>query len=166
MTRAPVRDFLVGSFLLIGIAAMAYLSMRVGGLAGGPPGGFMVYATFDEIGGLKPRAPVVVSGVKVGQVKSITLDKSYRARVELDCMPGIELPVDTTASIVTAGVLGDRYVQLQLGGDPQLVKNGEDLTFTESAVILERLLGKFVHNIGVDKGGAAADKDAKDQQNE
>jgi len=159
MTRAPLRDFLVGCFLLLGIAAMAYLSMRVGGLAGGPPGGFTVFATFDEIGGLKPRAPVVVSGVKVGQVKTIGLDKTYRARVEFDLMPTVALPVDTTASIVTSGVLGDRYVQLQLGGDPETLKNGEDLTFTESAVILERLIGKFVHNVGVDKGAKGEEKD-------
>jgi phospholipid/cholesterol/gamma-HCH transport system substrate-binding protein len=158
MTRAPVRDFLVGCFVLIGLGAIAYLSLRVGGLAGGPPGGFTVFAVFDEIGGLKPRAPVVVSGVKIGQVKAITLDKNYRARVELDLQPGVELPVDTSASIVTAGVLGDRYVQLQLGGDPQLVKAGEDLGFTESAVILERLIGKFIHNVGVDKGDKTGDK--------
>jgi len=152
MTRAPVRDFLVGCFVLAGIAAIAYLSLRVGGLAGSPPGGFTVYASFDEIGGLKPRSPVVVSGVKVGQVKAIALDKNYRARVELDLEPRIELPVDTSASIVTSGVLGDRYIQLQLGGDTQLVKNGEEIGFTESAVILERLIGKFIHNVGVDKG--------------
>jgi phospholipid/cholesterol/gamma-HCH transport system substrate-binding protein len=164
MTRAPVRDFLVGCFLLLGMAALAYLSMRVGGLAGGPAGGFTVYATFDEIAGLKARSPVEISGVKVGQVKSIGLDKSYRARVELDLTPGIQIPVDTMASIVTSGVLGDRYVQLQLGGDPEVLKNGEDLTFTESAVILERLIGKFVHNVGVDKG--AGGEGAKGGQTE
>ncbi len=159
MTRAPVRDFLVGCFVLIGIGAIAYLSLRVGGLAGGPPGGFTVFAVFDEIGGLKPRAPVVVSGVKVGQVKAITLDKNYRARVEFDLRPDVQLPVDTMASIVTAGVLGDRYVQLQLGGDPQLLKSGEDLGFTESAVILERMIGKFIHNVGVDKGEKTEQKE-------
>src|SRR5215467_4124233 len=117
MTRAPARDFLVGCFLLLGMGAVAYLSFRVGGLAAGPPGGFTVFATFDEIGGLKPRAPVVLSGVKIGQVNDIALDKDYRARVKLDLQPGLRLPVDTSASIVTSGVLGDRYVELQLGGD-------------------------------------------------
>jgi len=158
MRRSPVRDLLVGCFVLAGIAAIAYLSLRVGGLAGAPPGGLTLYATFDETGGLKLRSPVVVSGVKVGQVKAISLDKSYRARVELDLDPHVALPVDTTASIVTSGVLGDRYVQLQLGGDTQVLKNGEDLGFTESAVILERLIGKFIHNVGVDKG----DKEKKE----
>jgi phospholipid/cholesterol/gamma-HCH transport system substrate-binding protein len=168
MTRAPVRDFLVGCFLLLGIGAMAYLSMRVGGLGSGPPGGFKLFATFDETGGLKARAPVEISGVKVGQVKDIKLDKAYRARVELDLMPSLVLPSDTSASIVTSGVLGDRYVQLQLGGDPENLKDGDDLTFTESAVILERLIGKFIHNVGVDKGAKADDgakpEDAKPEQ--
>jgi phospholipid/cholesterol/gamma-HCH transport system substrate-binding protein len=159
MTRSPVRDLLVGCFVLVGMAAIAYLSFRVGGLASGPAGGFTVYATFDEVGGLKARAPVEISGVKVGQVKTITLAKDYRARVELDLAPGLQLPVDTSASIVTSGVLGDRYVQLQLGGDPQLLKSGEDLGFTESAVILERLIGKFIHNVGVDKGEKSEQKE-------
>jgi phospholipid/cholesterol/gamma-HCH transport system substrate-binding protein len=159
MTRSPVRDFLVGCFVLGGIAAIAYLSLRVGGLAGGPRGGFTLYATFDETGGLKPRSPVEISGVKVGQVKAIALDKSYRARVELDLTPGLAIPADTSASIVTSGVLGDRYVQLQLGGDPQLLASGEDLGFTESAVILERLIGKFIHNVGVDKGDETEQKE-------
>lgn len=153
MTRAPLRDFLVGCLVLLGLGAIAYLSLRVGGLAGAPPGGFTVFATFDEIGGLKPRSPVSVSGVKVGQVKAITLDQSYRARVELDLIPTIELPADTSASIVTSGVLGDRYVQLQLGADTERIKAGEDIAFTESAVVLERLIGKFIHNVGVDKAG-------------
>jgi phospholipid/cholesterol/gamma-HCH transport system substrate-binding protein len=152
MGRTAARDFLVGCFVLAGIIAIGYLSLRLGGLANGPRGGFTVYASFDELGGLKPRAAVVVSGVKVGQVRSIALDKSYRARVELDIDPTIKLPVDTTASIMTSGLLGDRYIELQLGGDTQLVKNGEDIGFTESAVVLERLIGKFIHNVGVDKG--------------
>jgi len=151
MTRAPLRDFLVGCFVLAGIGAIAYLSLRVGGLASAPPGGLSLYATFDEIGGLKPRAAVVVSGVKVGQVTTIALDQNYRARVALDLDPRLELPVDTTASIVTAGVLGDRYVELQLGGDPQHLKPGEEIGFTEPAVILERMLGKFIHNVGIEK---------------
>ena len=158
MTRAPLRDLLVGCLVLLGIAAIAYLSLRVGGLAGAPPGGFSVFATFDEIGGLKPRAPAAIAGVKVGQVKAIALDENYRARVELDLMPSLALPADTSASIVTSGVLGDRYVQLQLGADTELLKPGDEIAFTEPAVILERLIGKFIHNVGVDNAGNSGEK--------
>jgi phospholipid/cholesterol/gamma-HCH transport system substrate-binding protein len=89
---------------------------------------------------------VVISGVKVGVVTSIGLSDDYRARVALDVDAKLELPIDTSASIVTAGVLGDRYVSLQLGGEEQLLKPGGEITFVESAVILERLIGKFIHN--------------------
>src|SRR5262245_16693425 len=148
MTRSPMRDFLVGLFVLVGLGAVAYLSFSVGGLSYSGPGGLMLYAAFDQTGGLKQRAPVVISGVKVGQVKSITLDQSFRARVEMDLDSRLKIPTDTTASIVTAGILGDRYVSLQLGGDEQTLKSGESLTFTESAVILESLIGKFIYGRG------------------
>jgi len=111
-----MRDFLVGCFVLAGLAAVAYLSFQVGGLSWKGPRGLGLVANFDEIGGLKPRAQVVIAGVKVGQVRSITLDRDYRARVDLDVDAGLKLPVDTTASIMTSGLLGDRYVSLQLGG--------------------------------------------------
>lgn len=151
MQRSPMRDLLVGVFVLIGLGAVAYLSISVGGATYNGPGGFPVYAAFDQTGGLKPRAPVVISGVKVGQVTRISLDDRYRARVDLDLDPRVKIPTDTTASIVTAGLLGDRYISLQLGGDPQVLKAGEEISFTESAVILERLIGKFVHNTDLPK---------------
>src|SRR5881628_328521 len=122
MTRAPLRDLLVGLFVLAGLGAIAYLSLSVGGLSARGPGGLMVFADFDEIGGLKPRAQVVISGVKVGQV----------------------------ASIATSGLLGDRYVSLQLGGEPETLKPGDRIAMTESAVVLERLIGKLVY--GGDRG--------------
>ena len=145
MTRAPMRDFLVGCFLLAGLGAVAYLSLQVGGLTWRGPGGLGLVADFDEIGGLKPRAQVVISGVKVGQVSSITLDRDYRARVDLDVDANLRLPVDTTASIMTSGLLGDRYVSLQLGGEEEVLKPGDKIAFTESAVVLERILGKLVY---------------------
>jgi len=146
MSRAPVRDFLVGLFVLAGLGAVAYLSFSVGGLSYSGPGGLTLFADFDEIGGLKPRAQVVISGVKVGQVAAIDLDKSYRARVKLDLDQRLKLPVDTSASIMTAGLLGDRYVSLQIGGEQEGLKAGDQITFTESAVVLERLIGKFVYS--------------------
>jgi phospholipid/cholesterol/gamma-HCH transport system substrate-binding protein len=149
--RSPGRDLLVGCFVLAGILAVAWLSIRVGGLSYAGPRGFMVLADFDELGGLKERAPVVISGVKVGQVDRVALTPEYRARVTMDLDPSLKLPDDTTASIVTAGLLGDRYISLQLGGDDKLLQNGDRLSFTESAVLLERLLGKFVHDTDVGK---------------
>ena len=146
MTRSPVRDFVVGLFVLAGLGAVAYLSINVGGLSYNGPGGLTLYASFDQTGGLKTRAPVVISGVKVGQITKIELGADYRARATLDLDPKLALPTDTTASIQTAGLLGDRYIALQLGGEEQMLKPGEEITFTESAVILERLIGKLVHN--------------------
>jgi phospholipid/cholesterol/gamma-HCH transport system substrate-binding protein len=152
MSRSPTRDLLVGLFVLAGLGAVAYLSFTIGGLSYSGPGGLTLYAPFDQIGGLKVRAPVVISGVKVGQVSSITLGKDFRARVALDLDASLQVPVDTTASIVTAGVLGDRYISLQLGGEEQSLKSGDDIAFTESAVILERLIGKLIHSTDVGKG--------------
>ncbi len=149
MQPSPVRDFTVGLFVLVGLAAIAYLSVQVGGLSG--PRGFRVYATFDQIGGLTPRAPVVISGVEVGQVSSIDLDADLRARVELDLDPSLELPVDTSASIMTEGVLGNKFVALEPGGEENLLQPGEEIGFTESAMLLERLIGKFVNDAGLDE---------------
>jgi len=146
MSRSSVRDFVVGLFVLAGLGAVAYLSMNVGNFSFRKDGGLTVFAQFDEIGGLKARAPVVIAGVKVGQVDSIALDKDYRARITLSLDAALKLPVDTSASIVTAGLLGDRYISLQLGGDDKDLKPGDEIRFTESAVLLERLLGKFIYN--------------------
>ncbi len=154
MTRSPTRDLLVGFFVLIGLAAAAYLSLGVASDSYGGPGGLHLYAKFDQIGGLKVRAPVEISGVKVGRVTAITLNDDYRARVEMDLDRNLKLPVDTSASIVTAGLLGDRYLSLQLGGEADTLKEGDEVSFTESAVILERLIGKLVHNADLSNGGA------------
>jgi phospholipid/cholesterol/gamma-HCH transport system substrate-binding protein len=152
MNRSPKRDFIVGLFVLAGLGAIAYLSISVGGWSLTGPGNLVLFADFDQIGGLKPRAPVEISGVKVGQVESIRLDKDYRARVRLALRTDLELPVDTSASIVTAGLLGDRYVSLQLGGEEQNLKSGEEIRFTQSAVMLESLIGKFIYGSDDKKG--------------
>jgi phospholipid/cholesterol/gamma-HCH transport system substrate-binding protein len=149
MQPSPIRDFTVGLFVLVGLAAIAYLSVQVGGLQG--ERGFHLYATFDQIGGLRPRAPVVVSGVQVGQVSSIELDENLRARVNMDVDPSLELPVDTMASIMTEGVLGNKFMALEPGAEEELLKNGEEVAFTEGAVLLERLIGKFVNDAGLDE---------------
>lgn len=150
MNATRNRDLIVGLFVLAGLAAIAYLSFSLGGVTYAGPGGMTLYVDFDEIGGLTTRAPVVISGVKVGQVASIGLSDDYRARVKLDVDKKLELPVDTSASIVTSGVLGDRYISLQLGGEEDFLKDGDDITFAESAVILERLIGQFIHNTNLE----------------
>ena len=149
MQPSPVRDLSVGLFVLVGLVAIAYLSMQVGGLSG--PRGFQIYATFDQIGGLTSRAPVVISGVEVGRVSSIGLDEDLRARVEFDLDPSLELPIDTSASIMTEGVLGNKFVALEPGGEEELLKPGEEMAFTYSAILLERLIGKFVNDEGMDE---------------
>jgi len=150
MGSHQMRDLAVGFFVLLGLAAIAYLSMSVGGI-GDTPGGRTLYATFDQVADLKPRAPVDISGVKVGQVVAVGLDENYRARVEMDVDPKLELPVDSSAAIVTSGLLGDRYIQIELGAEDQTLADGEEITYTESAIVLERLIGKVVHNFNADK---------------
>ncbi len=151
MRPSPVRDFTVGLFVLVGLGAIAYLSIQVGGLTYKGPGGFRLSAGFDDIGSLRPRAPVVISGVKVGQVSTIDLDPMLRARVVLDLDPSLELPVDTTAAIRTSGLLGDQFIALEPGGADELLKPGEEIGFTESAISIEGLIGKFVHNAGLEE---------------
>jgi phospholipid/cholesterol/gamma-HCH transport system substrate-binding protein len=134
MQPSPIRDLVVGIFVLIGLGTIGYLSVQVGGVSYKGPGGLLLYAAFDEVGGLKPRAPVSIAGVTVGQV-----------RVDRE----LELPVDTSAGIRTAGLLGDQFIALEPGGDEALLRSGEEIAFTESALSIERLIGRFVHDSGV-----------------
>lgn len=144
------RDLWVGLFLLAGLAAIAVLSISLGGATYRGPGGLTLIASFDQVGGLKPRAPVVISGVKVGQVARIDLDEDLRARVLMDVDSRLELPIDTSASILTAGVLGDQYVELEPGGDELMLEPGDELDFTQGAFVLERLIGRLVQSIDLE----------------
>ena len=148
MSQSPLRDLLVGLFVLAGLGAVAYLSATLGGFSYGGGGGLALEAVFDEIGSLSPRAPVVVGGVKIGQVKAIGLDPDLRARVILDVDPDVPLPRDTSASILTSGVLGDQYIALEPGAEEELLKDGDEIDYTQSAVVLERLIGRVVQNLG------------------
>jgi phospholipid/cholesterol/gamma-HCH transport system substrate-binding protein len=157
MRESPRLEIWVGAFVLIGLAAIAYLSVAIGGLSAGGPGGLEIIASFDEIGGLKSRARVVVGGVKVGQVKSVALAPDFRARVTLDVDRRLELPTDSSASILTSGVLGDQYIALEPGGGedmggkgPKFLAAGDEIQYTQGAVILERLIGKLIQNLGSD----------------
>jgi phospholipid/cholesterol/gamma-HCH transport system substrate-binding protein len=151
MQPSPTRDLIVGLFVAVGLAAIAYLSLQVGGLSYKGEGGLELVAAFDEIGGLRERAPVAIAGVTVGQVTKIELDEAMRARVTIDIESGLELPIDSSAAIRTSGVLGDQFIALEAGGEDELLAPGEEIEFTENALSLERLIGKFVQNSGIEE---------------
>jgi phospholipid/cholesterol/gamma-HCH transport system substrate-binding protein len=145
------RDFIVGLFVLAGLGSLAYLALQVGGVEGNGPGGLALRAEFSEIGGLKERAPVVVSGVRIGRVTGIELTPDLRAVVHLDVDGRFQLPVDTSAAIRTEGLLGQQFVALEPGAEDALLKSGDQIAFTESALSIERLVGDFVHGNDLEK---------------
>ena len=145
---SQARDLAVGLFMLVGLLSLGWLSLRVGGLSYGGPGGLELFAVFDDVGGLSERAPVVVSGVKVGKVTDIALGDDLRARVRLDVDARLELPIDSSASIRTSGLLGDQFIALEPGAEDELLKPGETIAFTNSALNLDRMIGNFVHGSG------------------
>jgi phospholipid/cholesterol/gamma-HCH transport system substrate-binding protein len=150
MQRSATRDLVVGAFVAAGLAAIGYLSIQVGGLSYKGKGGLELYAVFEEVGGLKERAPVAIAGVTVGQVTAIELDELLRARVSLDLDAGLELPVDSSAAVRTSGVLGDQFIALEPGGEDAVLRSGEEIAYTENALSLERLIGRFVHDSGLE----------------
>ena len=161
MSRSPLRDFVVGLFVLAGIGAIVYLSVSIGGFTWRNNENLKLSATFNEIGDLAVRAPVQIAGVRVGEITNIGLEKNFQARVEMRLDSGLKLPVDTSASIVTAGILGDRYIELKPGGEEQMLKSGDEIGFTESAVILEHLIGQLVYGITKDSGSTTAPATSK-----
>jgi phospholipid/cholesterol/gamma-HCH transport system substrate-binding protein len=155
MNRSTI-DLWVGIFVAIGIAAIIFLSLRVGNLltATNAPG-YHVEAAFDNIGGLKLRAPVKAAGVVVGRVDRIQLDpKSYQAVVSMRIDQGYQFSRDTIASILTSGLLGEVYIGLDSGGDTEVLADGGRITKTQSAVVLEKLIGQFMF----DKAAAGSSK--------
>jgi phospholipid/cholesterol/gamma-HCH transport system substrate-binding protein len=151
MRASPTRDLIVGLFVLAGLVALGWLSIQVGGLQYKGEGGLVLKAQFTEIGGLKVRAPVVISGVKVGQVTAIELSDDLRAVVTFEVGASLDLPVDTSAAIRTAGLLGDQFIALEPGGLDEPLHSGEFLERTDPAINIERLIGALVH--GAELGG-------------
>ena len=149
MQNNSMRDLTVGVFVLMGLCALGYLSLRVGGLDIGGEERIVLRATFDDIGGLSVRAPVRIAGVKIGQVAAIDLDDDLRAEVSLEVDSGLGLSIDSSAAIRTSGLLGDQFISVELGGEDAVMENGEEFTFTESALSIDKLIGQFVHNAGV-----------------
>jgi phospholipid/cholesterol/gamma-HCH transport system substrate-binding protein len=145
MNRSAI-DLWVGVFVVTGIAALLFLALKVGNLASFSSGqAYQVYAKFANIGGLKARAPIKSAGVVVGRVQSIRFDnESYEAIVEMNLDAVYQFPRDTTAKILTSGILGEQYVGLEAGGDGVMLKSGDRLRLTQSAVVLENLISQFL----------------------
>ncbi|EZH81848.1 outer membrane lipid asymmetry maintenance protein MlaD [Ectopseudomonas composti] len=139
----------VGLFLMAGVLALLLLALRVSGLSVGSAGDtYKVYAYFDNIAGLTVRSKVTMAGVTIGKVTAIDLDRdSYMGRVTLEVDGGVNnLPEDSTASILTAGLLGEKYIGISVGGDEEVLKDGSTIHDTQSSLVLEDLIGKFLLN--------------------
>ena len=154
------NDLWVGLFVLIGGAALVFLAQQAANLltlSFQPT--YEVVAKFDNIGGLKPRAPVRSAGVNVGRVASIALDaRTYQGVVRLEIDKGVQFPKDSQARILTAGLLGDQYIGLEPGADEKTLVAGDTITQTQSAVVLESLISQFLFNKAADAGADAGAK--------
>jgi phospholipid/cholesterol/gamma-HCH transport system substrate-binding protein len=142
-----VLDLWVGLFVVAGVAALLFLALKVGSTSAvNTSNSYEVVARFDNIGGLKPRAPVKSAGVVVGRVGDIRFDnKTYEAAVTLRLDKRYAFPKDTSAAIMTSGLLGEQYVGLEAGGDSQTLKDKDQVLLTQSAVVLENLIGQFIY---------------------
>jgi phospholipid/cholesterol/gamma-HCH transport system substrate-binding protein len=142
-------NLLVGLFVLLGAIALIFLSLRVSNLSGGGDAGpsYTVTAAFDNIGGLKARAAVKSAGVVVGRVREIRLDpQTYQALVVMDLTQGVPFPKDSSAKILTSGLLGEQYVGLTPGADEKMLGANDRIQMTQSAVVLENLISQFLYN--------------------
>jgi len=148
-------ETLVGLFVLLGLLAIVFLALKAANLATFRVGGtYAITAKFDNIGGLKVRAPVKSAGVTIGRVAAISLDTvSYQGTVTMELEQGIAFPTDSSAKILTSGLLGDQYIGLVPGGSEQNLKPGDQIKMTQSAVVLENLISQFLYNKAAEPGG-------------
>jgi phospholipid/cholesterol/gamma-HCH transport system substrate-binding protein len=149
-------DLWVGVFVAMGFGALLFLAMKVANLSSFSGGtSYSVVARFDNIGGLKVRAPVKSAGVVVGRVDAIGFDgKTFEAVVTLSLDSRYQFPADTSAKILTSGLLGEQYLGLAAGGDTANLKGGDTLKITQSAVVLENLISQFLYSKAAEGGGA------------
>ncbi len=147
MQRATL-DLWVGIFVVAGIAAVLFLALRVGNMGSFDSAStYTVKASFDNIGGLKARAPIKSAGVVVGRVSEIGFDSNmYEATVMMKLDTRYKFPKDTSASIMTSGLLGEQYIALEAGGEDKKLVEGDHLKITQGAVVLENLIGQFLYN--------------------
>lgn len=145
MNRAAI-DLWVGFFVALGLAALLFLALKVGNLSSSDVGEtYSLQARFDNIGGLKVRAPIKSAGVVVGRVGGIRFDaENYMALVTFHIDKRYQFPRDTFATINTSGLLGEQYVGFEVGGDSEMLKAGDVLSKTQSAMVLEKLISQFM----------------------
>lgn len=153
--QSRALEMLVGLFVCLGVAAVFVLTFRVASLdtVGGPEGTYKVSATFENIGGLKPGSAVTMAGVKVGRVQDIVIDPTtFEAVVSLELSNHYNaIPEDSNAKILTAGLLGEQYIGLEAGGADESLEEGSKIKLTQSALVLENLIGQFLSSQGKDK---------------
>lgn len=139
-------EMLVGLFVLLGLMGLVFLALQAANLTSfGNSKGYSVSARFDNIGGLKPRSPIRSAGVTVGRVTSIALDpKTFQGVVAMEIDATVQFPKDSSAKILTAGLLGDQYIGIEPGSSDQNLAAGSTITQTQSAVVLENLIGQLV----------------------
>ncbi|MCR6654837.1 MAG: outer membrane lipid asymmetry maintenance protein MlaD [Opitutus sp.] len=155
--KSSKLELAVGTFVLVGLAAIVYLALKIGAGALIGSDTYVVKARFSNIGGLNTGSSVVISGVTVGRIESISLDQNFAAIVELRIRKDVQLPSDTIASIRTSGLIGDKFLALSPGGDEETIPPGGLITETESAVDLESLISRFAFgNVQKDKEPAPA----------
>jgi phospholipid/cholesterol/gamma-HCH transport system substrate-binding protein len=154
MTRKEL-DLWVGIFAVVGIGAMLFLSLKVANLASfSSADTYQVNAKFENIGGLKIRAAVKSAGVVVGRVGGIRFDnESFEAVVAMNIDARFQFPKDSSAKILTSGLLGEQYIGITAGGDSANLKSGDTLKLTQSAVVLENLIGQFLYNKAAEGDG-------------
>lgn len=148
------HDVWVGIFVMLGAAAILFLALKAGNLLTlSFDTGYKVVAQFDNIGGLKPKAAVKSAGVVVGRVKAITFDnQTYQAQVELELNKGVAFPKDSSAKILTAGLLGEQYIGLEPGYGETSLAAGDVIKSTQSAVVLENLISQFLYSKAAEGG--------------
>lgn len=164
-----ILDLWVGFFVVAGIGALLFLALKVGNLSTASMAStYALEARFDNIGGLKVRAPVKSAGVVVGRVADIRFDQNdYVAVVAMTVDGRYQFPRDTIAAILTSGLLGEQYIGLSVGGDTQMLQGGATLAKTQSAVVLENLIGQFLFSKAAEgPPGAGSDAAAKPQESQ
>jgi len=156
-------DLWVGLFVALGLLALLFLALKAGNMSAFTfQKTYNVSARFDNVGGLKPRAPIKSAGVVVGRVAAIQFDdKTYQATVIMNLEERYQFPKGSSAKILTSGLLGEQYIGIEPGDEEQMLTEGSKITQTQSAIVLESLISQFIYNQAADKGKDASSESGK-----